>query len=805
MRLRLAGCLLSAALSGRAAAVETAIEADLDGDGRAERISVDDAGTLRVRGSDGKAWGELRAPAVAGRRGATTIDQVASAHGRLVHAHTGLDGAGAIELVALVDGRRVAPVYAGVTGPRGADGESGEQVRVDAEGALRYQTAPGVARCDGFDQLFPELYDPAAKRFRKVTIPPPTGTALTAVAVVPPGTAPRTLGLFRFVAASTFRGDAARADRLLPPRELDDGRDDTAWVEGLPGGGRGAFVTARARVPGQSVTAVKLTRGPGNLLARVALLVGGERFTVALAPGRVSWIALPSPVAADCVTVAIDEARPDAGDTAIAEASIYTTRDGPDGVAGLVRDVADGARGAETFAELLSQRGPEAVAAIRAALPGTTGEARRRLLRVAVANGSDEAAALLVGALPTADAGERDFLRQSLDGPLGARAQAPLLQMASDPSQPPSARSIAIGLAGPRLDGDAAGGLLKMPEDSPEVRAAVVALANLVPVEKLLPAVAASAARHPDDAARILGILGGRARHAGDRPRVAEAAAALLALARPDGEFALRFRALRAAGQIGAPELVPLVSAAAADRDETLRWVALEAAGSLDGEEGVALLRSGLRDVDPRVRLAALTGLAAHHAPEIANAAVAALDDRWPMVRRAAAEWLGDRCPGTAAERLVRATNDEDLQVARTALASLVRCAPAQAAPIAVGFVSEARRARELRELAAAAAATLHATAAVEPMIAALDDLLADPMADENGGYLVISFARALGQLADPRAEPALQKVARERLGQVRAAGVEALTHFKTSTAAATVKAARSDKDPSVRKAAGGK
>ncbi len=407
---------LAALLAARAAA---ALPADLDGDGRPELLAVDASGNLTVTGADGRRWGEVAAPPAGATPGAATVEVARSPLGTYVHVKAPLGGGRAVETVARVDGKSLKTIYAEVTGPRGADGEWAEQVRAGGDGVVRYQTAPGVVRCDGFGELFPSLYDPRAGRFRRVAIAPPEGAPLTASTAAPPWASTPPLGLFRFAAASTIRGDDGRADRLAPPRELDDGRPDTAWYEGQPGSGRGAFATARARVPGQAVTGLALTRGPGQPITKVALLVGDERFTVTLPPGRALWVALPKPVPADCVTVAIAEVQGrDAGDSALAEAAIYTARDEA-GLAGLVRDVAAGAKPVDELMAILAARGPAAVAEVRAALPGAAGEARRRLLRVAIAAGGREAAELLVDALGTATADERALVADALAGPLG--------------------------------------------------------------------------------------------------------------------------------------------------------------------------------------------------------------------------------------------------------------------------------------------------------------------------------------------------------------------------------------------------
>ena len=86
-RLRFAFAAIWIATVAHAAPPEAAISADLDGDGRPEAIAVDGAGTLSVRSSDGKSWGELKSPPVTGARQETTIVAVASSHGRFVHVY----------------------------------------------------------------------------------------------------------------------------------------------------------------------------------------------------------------------------------------------------------------------------------------------------------------------------------------------------------------------------------------------------------------------------------------------------------------------------------------------------------------------------------------------------------------------------------------------------------------------------------------------------------------------------------------------------------------------------------------------
>ncbi|MSP61746.1 MAG: hypothetical protein EXR72_15710 [Myxococcales bacterium] len=844
MRLRLQllalGCL--------GAAPSSAVVEDLDGDQRPEQIAVDEAGALVVTGGDGRRWGEVPPPGGAVRlaREAATMKVVRVRGAVYVHARAPVRGApAAVETVALVEGTTTGTegatadrlplplagggrgegsallraVYSGVTGPVGRDGERAERLRVDGEGVLRYQTAAGVDRCDGFDLLFPELYDPSAARFRRVSIAPPEGPPLRALAVVPPAFADAPLGLFRFVAASTVRGDGGRADRLAPPREIEDGRADTAWVEGLPGFGEGAFVTARSRVAGRQVVGVKLTRPEGrrwNRLTEVALIVGTESFRVALPEGRVLYIPLPAPVAADCVTLALAGAQPaDRGDTAIAEAAIYTDRDGPDGLSRLAAEITAGVPGSDSLVALLAARGPPGLLAVRAALPGTTGDARRRLLRVAIAAGSPEAAALLVGSLGTADEDERRLLASALapGAALGPMAERPLLDLLADRAQSSGARADAVVLLGRLVHGPALKELFERAtagsgsEDTP-VREALVALAETASPGDLLPVVAAIAVgggEHPEDSLRMVGILGGRARAAGLADVAALAAETVLRSWIPAGDFARRFLLLRAAGKIGAPRLAPIVEAACSDGDEVIRWAAVEAAAGIDGEPGSQLLGVALGDGDPRVRTAALAGLAARKHPGFVAAAAGVLGgDPWPMVRRTAAEYLASGCVGAAPalERAVAGEGERSLEVRRAALYALARCDATRAAPLLLRLTTDGTTPRELREQAAVLLAAGRGPGAVIAIASALDEVLADPRADDRAAHLASSLARALGRLADARGEGALQRAAKASEPLIRAAAVEALADLPTATAAATVAAAKSDPDPGVRRAA---
>lgn len=812
------------ALASLGADTSTTLEHDLDGDGRAERIVVDGAGTLTVTGGDGRGWGSVgaaEAPA-----GIPAIEVIGVGIDRYIHVRWPGAGAGrALETVVFVDHGALRPVYAGATGPRGRDAERAERLRVDGEGVLRYQTAPGVARCDGYDVLFPELYDPRQGRFRGVIIPAPPGAPLAAAAHMPAIAPAEPLGLFRFVAASTVRGDEGRADRLAAPSELDDARSETAWVEGLPGSGRGAFATARSRAPGRKVTGVRLTRPAGggyNRLNRIVLMVGSERYSVELPPTESAWIALPSPIAADCVSIVLDEAAPpNRGDTAIADAAIYTDLDGRDGPALLARAIADGAPGVDALAEALTAHGTGAIAAIRATLPGAGAEARRRLLQVAVTVGGPEAAALLAGALSTAGEEERALLSIALARPrktmaqpepaLGELALPSLMSMARDPSQAVRARADAIRLAGGWAHGVELRELVALSAtDQPLLREAVVTLGATAHAGELLPIVAgALAAGGPrlGDAARMAMRLAPRL-----APEETRSLADAISAAWPNVRgFAPRFHLLRAARSLHSPRLLPIIASARADADEAIRWAAVAAAAAIDGEPGGALLDAAVSDEDPRVRAAAIAALVHRGSPNGLVAARQALErDEWPMVRRLAADLLGGgSCGPEVADALRRSAAgdlERSIEVRTAAFDALLRCDSNRAGRLAVQLLASARERTSpvppsLQAQSAAAAASLGLREAVPSITRALDALLGRADADSQVA-LAAALTRALGRFDDPRAEASLLRAAHALTPPVRAAAIEALGALTDDAAATAIASASGDADASVRRAA---
>jgi HEAT repeat protein len=349
---------------------------DVDGDGAADRIRIEQPGVVHIALARGRALreridappGTLRhatvsadaGPAYGGRR--VVVVTATFATGPAVPEAAGpepeLPGSGAgsgadmgpaadaplpvpgarrgersVALVLAWQQRALTRLWQGPVGWRG-DGEHSVHVATTPLGLLRYQARPEVARCDGQPvYLYPEAWDFRSGSFRPVyNAPrlPANAPVLTAASESPPGAGDAAASSFRTRAASAQAGAASAGD-LVPPRELDDRDPGTVWRETLGGNGRGEIITLGTTLPQAAVAAVRIVPGDagsaerfrrGNRLHRVGLLVGKERaFWVDFPtdPARTQkpidtawWVILPAPVPAQCVTLVLDSVYPGA-------------------------------------------------------------------------------------------------------------------------------------------------------------------------------------------------------------------------------------------------------------------------------------------------------------------------------------------------------------------------------------------------------------------------------------------------------------------------------------------------------------
>jgi HEAT repeat protein len=357
-----------AAQPAQAAVTETSF--DVDGDGAADRIRIEQPGVVHIALARGRALreridappGTLRDAAISADAGPAYGDRrvvvvtatfvtgpgvpgtagpddeppgSGAAKGPAADAPLPVPGARrgerSVALVLAWQGRALTRLWQGPVGWRG-DGEHSVHVATTPLGLLRYQARPEVARCDGQPvYLYPEAWDFRGGSFRPVyNAPrlPADAPVLTAAPEPPPSAGDAAASSFRTRAASAQAGAASAGD-LVPPRELDDRDPGTVWRESLGGNGRGEIITLSTTLPQAAVAAVRIVPGDAgsaerfrraNRLRRVGLLVGKQRaFWVDFPtdPARAQkpvdtawWVILPAPVPAQCVTLVLDSVYP---------------------------------------------------------------------------------------------------------------------------------------------------------------------------------------------------------------------------------------------------------------------------------------------------------------------------------------------------------------------------------------------------------------------------------------------------------------------------------------------------------------
>jgi HEAT repeat protein len=612
---------------------------------------------------------------------------------------------------------------------------------------------------------------------------------------------------------------------LGSPRELEDGVAATVWHAGEGGAAQGAWVTARAEAGATRVRAVKIVTGP-HAPESLGILLGpapDQAFRVALAPGT-QWVALPPTAPTACVSFVVERAR--AGENSLAEIAIFSDVEGPEGLQRLVTAVAELRPDVDGAARLLVARGPEAAKLVAAALPTSQGQGRHRLIQVLAAIHSPESAPALGKALETAQAEDREPLVQAL-GQLGQPGLDEGKRILEDASQSSEARADAAKLVGTVAIADwhltqaaidvlmAAAG-----KGEPPVRKAVMGALSRTTAEMKgasarIAAALASSSRDREltaDVARAL-ALGAARLPADDRATVV--AALELAWQHAHDDFALRLRLIRAMGTLGDARLLPPLITVVKDPDEVLRAEAVTAAAAIP--DGLAPARTLIDDSDAGVRHAAATALAAHPQATAQPLLTHALqNDAWPMVRRAAAEGLGAGCAQKtwpAPPALSRAVigegkglagADASEEVRRAALAGLGRCPDAPLATL-IAALAEHRQPASVRELAAALVAKHGGAEAAHALARALDDVLADPAADERFAALAVAITRALGRAGDtsrPTLE-ALGSAANEPLSPaVRAAAMDTIGRLCPEGAGEALRKGAADGDGTVARAA---
>ncbi len=820
---RLAGAGLALALwlpglarsAPSSAAFPVSVALDVDGDGRTDSVTLNDAGQLVVRPSS-QAGAEQTVNLDVGDRAAKLSRAVLSEHmlrsgQRLIVATAHKANGRRLALWAEWRANRLTAIYNGPIGPVGSDGEYSLGVEISDGVLLRYQTSPTVERCDGEKRLFVESYG-ADGRWRPA--PDSTMQALAEAMTISASVAPpknlspveRPLGLYRLISTSRQEG-ISRADLLTAPRELDDGQAQTAWRGAHDA--RGTFFTWRAELPGQALVALRIDPAPssqGLLPSQVVVTVSPkERFRVSLSgpvvAGRPLWVVLPQPVPTSCVSLTIEQSGTRDGQlSAIGDVSVYGDLDGGDAQAVLVGLLGSGdMRKAELGERALlarieagdARRNDRLIPAIQTELSTSRSSARRRIHALLEALTRKQAT--------LSDAG-RDLLRDALLSAIRqaeAEERAALfaalgrLKTSSSASVVPSVQALALNGKLPlTLRGEALLWLGEYGEpvslvtmgkqlaSEPKLRQSIQraltrklhCVSSVEPRWKLVvdslgadpllsswqallgDALAESALGCSDEAPKRL---------------VADHLAQLwrTSATYPDeARFALRYRVLRALDRlqlVQAPSM--LVDALQVSEPAELRQ---QAARVLSRTQPVPseLAERVLQDADPGVRSSLLAGLVGRRQDALlSQLSQLVARDRWPMVRRAATEVLASQCSLGAGssqgvvDALGSSLSDDDDVVAQLGLQGLSRCLGATGMPRYLAILTDGKAKAAVRggscQLVAKFGLSDAALAdkAHQALADGLAELIDDPMAGDRSVVAAVQCLRAIGEHGDGR------------------------------------------------------
>jgi HEAT repeat protein len=755
------------------------------------------------------------------RRGQPRLRELVVDGHRLAELRVPVRGTPAEEVwIGEIGGKTAKTLWAGMAGPRDADGETSLGIDVDGDRLLEFQTASGVTRCDGVPaRLFPRAYDFDGGRFRPVMspLPEPGIEKLTARRGDPAMPAGRPLGGFHWIAASSTRSSGSDARALGSPVELNDGDLGTTWSEGTGGDGRGEFVTARTTSGGYAVRGLRIFPGDGASLDAFRNKNRLRRFQIAFGPAREQrfdveipadpaadaahwrepfWVPLPKPMPAACVTVIVTEvalgkeASPPKsfGTAAVGDLAVFTELDSPDGPERLVADLAGAPDCAARLPLLIGVGQPAVLPTAQAAL-GAKGYARECLVEGLTALEPTPKSPVVLEALAAAVAGATEKEERLVTAAL-AHAQAapvsPLAALLASDKASVDDRVRAARVLGALDDARAAEVLVEALGRGPvPVRAAVVGAITRAPKLPTAAVLAAIAAGPHDGGAREADLL--RALPAvvkRDPGRRAEAVGSLRAALAPERSFEVRGRAVMALGTLGGDGDPGALAQLREHGDEpVLRYLAARELATLTpaAAAGVPVdvrpaLRGALADPDPRVRETAALALGQHGDKDSAAALIAgAKQEPWPFVRRAEIEALGHLCSAGSNELILRAIARDVDEVRRAALVSMVRCKDQRTRTVLFKVLANHTEAATVRELAAALIGESGDATAAPQLATALRGLVNEAEADLALEGVAATALRALAHLGGPDAVGAAVTMAADKRHPYRPAAVEAL------------------------------
>ncbi len=613
-----------------------------------------------------------------------TIDVVPVGEGRSV-VHVRIPDAAvpgkAFELI--VSAKSDAPIFEGVTGYAGGDGErQGKAVVLyDRDAASKFVVVADVredTRICGQDRtpLAARGLDPKRMELRGATLhriekkAREEAVAITATARA--SDARPELGRLLQATGGSSPGAAS----------LTDGDASSTWSEDRPGDGHGEFVTMRAPVElpleGLVLTiAPKEPKGEGAAPRTLFVATDKALFRVTIPedawskPGASYDVALPSPVTTSCVAVVLDEAYEHGKAppvVSIAEVNARTTfdREGAS-LTDVARALGTSRRG-EAEA-LLRRAGPAGAAAVASVFASLDVAGRTRAVEVASASPCDDEGTSIV-ARALAD-GDTEVRRKALGrvercGKSGAAALAKAVREGTEAERAAAAPYLAMVAPTAAL----APLSEKLGEGSVDTRRAVrSALARAAASrsrEELLPLLAASGSQSATARIDLLRALAPKLSLL--EPEATAAIDAVLAesttpatrylLAAPLAELSL--------GQGDTAATNKLVALARRDPEWSVRARAVEVAAK--NAKLASVIVEAVSDPHPRVREAALVALRALGSPLGKSAAVNAIaKDEWTFVRAAAFDALAVMPRDRATEQALESALEDKNPLVRLA------------------------------------------------------------------------------------------------------------------------------------------
>ncbi|HEY4055256.1 MAG TPA: HEAT repeat domain-containing protein, partial [Kofleriaceae bacterium] len=658
--------------------------ADVDGDGKADEVAVDGTGTVSINGKQVATLGAnvTTARVMAGRPKDKPTIVIATQARAYVLAGPSWKVATTTEI-----------------GGVGLDADYAMDVTITSIGVVKYQTRPGLQRCDGKPALlFAEGWN--GTKWGRLSRPPAEVTTTQTIKAVPATGPLRAPMLFHATFASHEPG-ATDAGALVAPDELGDGKIEPAWHEELAtSAGEGQMFTFEPRiasgarslviVPGDASN-TKVTR-VSRRVTSMFVVSKNAAFKVEIpAPANethgAAYTVDFNPALEGCVSVIIDDTTGSAaGPTTIGELSIFGDGELEGGAAHVLVAVVAAGNGNQTIYQQLARDAQAASAEIDTLLATAKPVERKRLIEALVQMNVPETATPLTKAI------EKHWLQgqrllaavQTLANGHQSKVMAPL---AANTTLSIDARIIAVGGIG--LDADGVQALVGLAGGSDtRVRKAVIEKLSELPAAQLMPLVENQSAAASGDVLRAA-VRRARA-HVDEQALVLPALLALLPAAT---DYDHRYRAIDGVAELGDAGALKRLSAvlAALPHDAegaALRQVAVEGLSKTPRAEAAELLATLATDSDPGVRLAAVRSFRALEAdasgpwhvssPDGIDRVlgVALANDRWPDVRREAASVLGARCQRQAPrEALVTSVGKEkDKDVKNEALDALVTC-----------------------------------------------------------------------------------------------------------------------------------